>query len=108
MADELDRIIAEVRTLVRELERVNIRVRQAILFGSRARGDHTQTSDIDIALVSDDFEGIRLRDKSRLNPALIHHDPRLEIHPYRTDEFNPESRWFVEEVLKTGVPIPLH
>lgn len=57
--------------------------------------------------MSDDFEGIRFRDKSRLNPVLIRHDPHLEIHPYRSDEFDPESRWFVAEILKSGIPIAL-
>ena len=34
----------------------------AYLFGSYAKGNNTKWSDIDIAIVSDDFKGIRILD----------------------------------------------
>lgn len=40
------------------LSRVDIEVERAVVFGSVARNDHTTTSDVDIILVSRDFEGV--------------------------------------------------
>jgi predicted nucleotidyltransferase len=105
MAQTPDSIIHQIRDLIDDIERNNIPINQAVLFGSYAKGLFTDTSDIDIALVSDVFEGIRFYDRKKLNSIAIRHDPRFEIHPYKTSEFNPDDRWFVEEILKEGIRI---
>jgi predicted nucleotidyltransferase len=81
-----------------------VRIEKAFLFGSYARGDANDDSDIDVAVLSPDFEGVRFSDKQKLNIALAQLDSRLEIHPYRSDEFN-RSNWFVQEILLVGIPI---
>jgi len=43
----------------------SIELEKAIAFGSRVRGDYTERSDIDIILVSPDFEGVPVARRSR-------------------------------------------
>jgi predicted nucleotidyltransferase len=55
-------LIDEINKFVRGLEKNQIHIQQAILFGSYAKGTAKEWSDIDLALVSEDFSGIRFLD----------------------------------------------
>jgi len=56
MQKNLLRRIEEIAIdLKRVLERRNIKVKEIYLFGSYARGDHLKTSDVDLIVVSDDW-----------------------------------------------------
>ncbi|MEK6790252.1 MAG: nucleotidyltransferase domain-containing protein [Deltaproteobacteria bacterium] len=61
-----DRIIEAVNFLEKRLEKAGINVSKIILFGSHAKGASTPESDIDIIIVSDDFNG-----KDRLERAQM-------------------------------------
>jgi len=39
-------------------EKENIKIEKIILFGSRARNDYNEESDVDLIIVSKDFEGV--------------------------------------------------
>ncbi len=41
----------------KELESLGVRVEKVILYGSFARGDYREDSDIDLLVISQDFEG---------------------------------------------------
>jgi uncharacterized protein len=63
-------------------------VEEAILYGSRARGDNLRTSDVDLILISPRFEGLRphrrLADlQEQWDPAM----PFLEVLAYTPEEF---------------------
>ncbi len=49
--------VPEIERLIKRLTK-NIRLDRAVLFGSRARGDWLYDSDVDLLLVSPDFEGV--------------------------------------------------
>lgn len=51
----LDALLDHVRDV---LSAADIEVDRAIVFGSVVRGDHTGESDVDLIVVSSDFEGI--------------------------------------------------
>ena len=61
----MDKIPVKIARLLKKyiekLEENRIPIRQAVLFGSYAAGGSNEWSDIDIALVSDVFEGIRIK-----------------------------------------------
>ncbi len=76
------------------------------LFGSYAKGNPGEYSDIDIAVVSDKFEGIRFFDKKRLAKYIIKSSVDLEVHPFKTDDFNEENP-FAKEIFNTGVRIEI-
>ena len=61
-------------------------MKRAILFGSRARGDHWEHSDWDVVLVSDDFEGVPFPERvTRLLRDLSVSD--VELFCYTPEEF---------------------
>jgi predicted nucleotidyltransferase len=71
-----------VRRTIEYLGR-RIRVHQAILFGSHARGAADEWSDVDLAVISPDFERMshqKLMDL--LVEASLAVDPLVEIRPY--------------------------
>lgn len=57
MATLPDHIRATVERLIQQLNAAKLTIREAYVFGSYAKGRQTEWSDIDLALVSDHFEG---------------------------------------------------
>jgi predicted nucleotidyltransferase len=78
-----------------------IRIKDAYIFGSRATGAVHDNSDIDVAIVSEDFEGVRLHDCKRLIKFMVKASYDLEVHPFRPEEFTPDNP-FAAEILRTG------
>ena len=99
-----DRLIAIINKFVEEALKENIRISQVVLFGSHAKGTNNEYSDIDIAVVSEDFDGIRLFDNLKLGKPRVKTDIDLETHPYRPEEFN-NSNPFVQEILSYGIRV---
>ena len=79
-------------------------VKSVYLFGSYAKGEAREYSDIDLAVVSDNFEGSRFFDKEKLNKYVLKTSIDLEIHPFRTVDFT-EDNPFVKEIINTGLKI---
>ena len=104
MAQVPNHIIAIVERYLAAVEQHGIHLQQVILFGSYANGRYTEWSDIDVALVSDDFQGIRFYDREKLSQPTLQVDARIDPMPYQTKDFTPEN-FFVQEILKTGVKI---
>jgi len=77
-------------------------VKSVYLFGSYAKGTARDNSDIDIAIVSDKFEGRRFWDREKLGKYVIKSSFDLEVHPYKTEDFTEDDP-FVKEILKTGL-----
>lgn len=59
----LERAREWARWLARELERRGVRVEEIILFGSVARGDFQDDSDLDLIIVSPDWRGMSVTDR---------------------------------------------
>ena len=97
----IKRKIDKYLTVLREH---NIPIRQAILFGSYARGDYNEWSDIDIALVSEIFEGSRIKDKNKIRKITLSVGSDIEVLPYSIADF-AEDNPFVKEILNTGIRI---
>jgi predicted nucleotidyltransferase len=79
-------------------------VKELYLFGSYANGNATENSDIDIAIVSDKFEGRRFWDRENLGKYIIKSSFDLEVHPFKTEDFTDDDP-FVKEIIKTGQKI---
>lgn len=73
------------------------------LFGSRIRGDFHEESDIDIAVIFNDFENI-LNMQLELMRIRRKIDSRIEPHPFREKDFT-NSNPIVYEILKYGEQI---
>ena len=105
MAPETNLAIEQTRLLSQQLAKGGIKIQRTFLFGSQLTGEATKDSDIDVALVSDQFSGIRFKDVLMLIPLLAGLPSRLEIHPYNTTDFSNPGNWFAEHIRKTGLEI---
>ena len=98
-------VIKTVRNYAKEINQQGINLRKVILFGSFAKGTQHEWSDIDVALVADDFTGVGFLDTPRFSSIGIK-EPyiRIEAKTYPTDYFI-ESDPFIEEIKQTGIEI---
>ncbi|MEM1913462.1 MAG: nucleotidyltransferase domain-containing protein [Thermofilaceae archaeon] len=82
------------RSLLELLSR-RIRVREAYLFGSYAKGTWLKTSDVDLVIVSEDFRGMRFLDRLDLINELQWKAgirPFVEAIPLTPEEFAERLR----------------
>lgn len=80
-----------------------INIKNIYLYGSYAKNTFTKDSDIDIAVVGDDFSGDTIEDTLLLMKMRRKVDYRIEPRPFKTDDFN-SSNPFVNEIKK-GIKI---
>lgn len=77
----------------------NINVKKILLYGSYARGDFNQKSDIDIAIIVDSIEEDFLETETTLYRLRRDVDDRIE--PVLLEENNDKSG-FLDEIKKYG------
>ena len=96
-----------VGNYAKEILVYGIDLKKVYLFGSYAKNSQRDWSDIDVALVSDNFSGFGFKDLDLLGNVSI----QSEYIPIQTKFYNTKyfkkSDPFVEEILKTGIEIPL-
>ncbi|ODS34658.1 MAG: nucleotidyltransferase [Candidatus Scalindua rubra] len=101
-------IPAKVREIIDKylvaLKDNNIPVNQAILFGSYAKGNYDDWSDIDLVIVSEIFEGIRIKDRSKIRLITLKVSSNIEVLPYSPQDFKTDDP-FVKEIMETGIKI---
>ena len=100
-----DAAIEIVRNYARNIEANGVNLRKVILYGSFAKGTQHEWSDIDVALVADEFTGFTFND-SDLFPYMGFKNPYVRIEPktYPTKYFN-EGDPFVDLIKKEGIVI---
>ena len=80
------------------------KIEAIILFGSYAKGTENENSDIDIAIISSDFNDI-IEDGAKLIGLTWKIDTRIEPHPITTEDYQKISNPFVREVIDTGIKV---
>ncbi|MDZ4278657.1 MAG: nucleotidyltransferase domain-containing protein [Dehalococcoidia bacterium] len=99
-ATDVDGVIANFVALLSKA----VRVEAIILYGSYARGTADEWSDIDIAVISPDFEDLPLWERQRIiSRATIDRAASLAPIGYPTSEYqNPGRHSFLREIIRTG------
>lgn len=94
-----------VEKFVLQLKLSGIPVSQVYVFGSQAKGNAHEFSDIDTCIVSTIFGRDRHSERLSLMNLLDHETESIEPHPYSpeglTDKFDP----LANEIRKTGIRI---
>ena len=85
-----------------QLRANNISIENAYLFGSYAKGENRKWSDIDIAIVSNSFEGNRIKDKDKIRKITLSVSSSLEILPFNPSDFSFENP-LAKEIIETGI-----
>ena len=84
----------------------NIRFDKVILFGSNLNGTAGEWSDIDLAVISQDLGKDTIEERILLSRLSYLVDPRLEVHPIGTHEFENESwKTLIHEIKTKGMVI---
>lgn len=99
-----DKVKLIIEQFIKELAKNNIKIEQAVLFGSYAQGTFNDWSDIDLAIVSDAFEGERFKDRDKIRRIKLRVSCDLEPVPYKPEEFNIDNP-FVKRILETGIRV---
>jgi len=98
------KVTSIIKRFINELEKNNIPVKEAVLFGSYVTGNYHNWSDIDLALVSDSFEGERFRDRNKIRRIKLEISCDLEPLPYRPEDFTTDDP-FVKKIIETGIRV---
>ncbi|MDR2584831.1 MAG: nucleotidyltransferase domain-containing protein [Prevotellaceae bacterium] len=98
-------MIEIVQSYARDIETHGVHLKTVILYGSFAKGTQHEWSDIDVALVADEFSGFYFDDK-KLFPYVGIKKPyiRIDAKTYQTDYFH-KSDPFIDEIKKEGIVI---
>ena len=81
-----------------------VKVDRVYLYGSHAKGYSTEDSDIDIAVVAEDFSSDLVDDTLKLMKIRRLLDSRIEPRPFSKKDFN-EANPFAKEIINTGIRI---
>lgn len=91
----MDKVIENIKSIALKYPAVN----KVLLFGSRARGDHNEKSDYDIAVVA---PGLNASDKVYLTEQINQMNTLHKIDLVIIEDFNKNSA-FYENIKKDGI-----
>jgi predicted nucleotidyltransferase len=99
--------LAQVKRLVRRFVprlEPKVRVEKVVLFGSYVNGKPNEWSDVDIAVISNDFAKLNFWEQARfLAQRQAHEFSLLEVHPYTLKDYQCASHLtFLGEIKRTG------
>jgi predicted nucleotidyltransferase len=97
--------LAISRQFVNQLKGIGVAFDHAYLFGSFARGKTWEGSDIDICLVSPDFQRDVESKRYKILRAAVTLDPRLEPVMYTPTEFANKYDSLAAEVKQFGISL---
>jgi len=94
----------KINQYISNLNENNFKLKKVILFGSYINGKYSAWSDIDVALISDEFTGDRFEDRKRIARITLDVDYRIDPLPFNTKDFD-YTNLFVKEIIDTGLVI---
>lgn len=94
-------IVKKAKEYLNVLRKAHIPFDHAYIYGSHVKGTATHISDIDLAVIAEDWTPDIIHAQAMLLKAASLIDDRIEPHPFRTADFdmtNPSAR----EILVSG------
>jgi predicted nucleotidyltransferase len=89
--------------LLHELKKHKIRVKYLILYGSYYNGTPNKNSDIDLAIISPDFQSENIVKKQEmLGNAIFNIKEPIEILGYSLKEYKQQNIAFLSEIKNNG------
>lgn len=101
-----DKVLSIVKKYLHEVERGNVKIQEAYIFGSQALGTQGEDSDIDVCIVSSNFnntfeDGVMLSKIASKNFDTIN----IEPHPMTTEDFQSPFSHLAYTIKHTGVKV---
>lgn len=97
--------IKELKILLTGLQKNKIKLNEVYLFGSFI--NDINYNDIDVAIISDNFTGIRFYDIERIIETLKRYPSNFDFHPFNTIDFYNKDNFFAQEILEKGQKIDI-
>ncbi len=104
MAKRINKSVIEIANKYTKVLQNNLKLDEVYLFGSFVYGKQNNDSDIDIAVISNDFSGNSINDMLKLMKLRRNIDLRIEPHPFLRVDFDV-SNPFVDEIKTNGLKI---
>jgi len=98
--------LAISRGYLHRLKNINLNFSDAWLFGSYARGNQHEDSDIDIAIFLNDNSPVSFETEVKLMTCRKGKETLIEPHIFLKSDFD-KSEPLIEQILKFGEPIYL-
>jgi predicted nucleotidyltransferase len=99
-----NRIKEILKKYIEELEKNHYHIQQTILFGSYSKGTYDEWSDIDIALVSENFGSNDILNRRMMRKITHSVDTDLSPFTFRPEEFTLDNL-FIKEIISSGIRI---
>ncbi len=98
-------ILLIVKKYIDFLKQKGVSVSDAYLFGSYAKGNQKEWSDIDVCVVSPNFGKDYFDEMVYLHKLAYSVDDRIEPHPRTQEDLNDPYDIFASEIKKYGIKI---
>ena len=105
MSSAKDKAMNKARKLIELLKANGIDVYEAYMFGSVVMDKADEYSDIDIAIVSEDFTGVSFYDVKKISKFRRAVDLRLEVHPFSLNDILDNPPLFFVEIKDKGIRV---
>lgn len=102
MVEIPDKVKQVIDAYIISLQSHQIPIEKVFLFGSFAKGCSSEFSDIDIALVSEIFEGKRIPDRNKIRKITLSVSSDIEVIPFNPKDFTIDNP-FAKEIMESGV-----
>ena len=100
-----NQILVSVKQLKKEVAQ-HFNIKNVIIFGSQAKATTHDFSDIDVCIVSDEFDTEHYEEQTMLVDKIsLAIDDRIETHLMQTDEYNNKYYTLAQEVKKYGISV---
>ena len=92
-----------IKKYIKFLQENNYEIQKAYIFGSYAKGNYDDNSDIDLAIILKNLKN-SFNIQVDLMKIRRKFDTRIEPHPFDEKDFNSSSP-LVNEILNTGIKV---
>ncbi len=99
-----EEILNIVNRYIKEVNKY-YKVEAIYLFGSYAKGTEHEDSDIDIAVITSDFNNDIFDEQLKLKKLRWNIDLRIEPHIIKTEDYKNIRTPFIKEVIDTGIKL---
>lgn len=103
----MDKIPIHILDAIRKFKIIiqkEITVKKVILFGSYSKGNYTETSDIDLCVITEHSENNFLL-LYKIIPYTVDADVRIEPVVFSISEFENGNYGLIKEIKKSGIEI---
>ena len=100
-------VIELLRLYILMLNKAGLEVRKAFLYGSYARNEATEESDIDVMIISENFDDHNVEAKAKAWQLTSKVDRRIEPFAISLKKYIANDSALLNEVRKEGIEIAI-